>query len=411
MAGTRAMTESTSISCHSAEGDTARKLKVLFVSHAYIVGINQGKLNAIAQLDNVEVGLIAPNNWTAREWNRLIPLENPYPNIHLYPVPVSSPGKGGACLYSPWPVLQALKDFQPDILQVELEVFSLGAFEFALWSRWTGIPISIFGWENRIERYLPLFRRLLSQFVLKTAPLIISGNQDGAALMRKWAYEGILEVMPQIGVDPDFFSPEKREAVLKHRSLEEKDRPFYIGYLGRLVEDKGVDLIFKAVCQLRSHGSNCQVIICGSGADEQILKQEAQTQGVADCVIWKGPIRHEEAPDTISTFDVLLLPSRTMPDWKEQFGHVLIEAMAMGVPVVGSDSGEIPNVIGREDLIFPEENYLALANLLKRLIDEPDWRKEVGSYGIDRVAHLYSHTQIASRLNSLWRTIITSDIM
>ena len=386
-------------------------LRVLFVSHAYVVGVNQGKLNAIAQTGDAVVALMAPSNWMALEWNRPIEIETPYPDIQIYPVPVSSPGRGGACIYSPWHTWQVLKQFQPDILQVELEVFSLGAVEFALWSRSTGKPLVIFGWENRIERDLPLFRRLLSQFVLKTAQLIIPGNQDGAALMRKWAYKGILEVMPQIGVDPVFFSPEKREAVLKHRSLEEKDRPFYIGYLGRLVEDKGVDLIFKAVRQLRFHGLNCQVIICGSGADEQILKQEAQIQGIADCVTWKGPIRHEEAPNTISTFDVLILPSRTMPTWKEQFGHVLIEAMAMGVPVIGSDSGEIPNVIGRPDLVFPEENYLALANLLKRLIDEPDWRKEAGSYGMDRVARLYSHAQIASRLNSLWRTIISSDIM
>ena len=67
-----------------------QKLKALFISHAYVVGVNQGKLNAIATLvedisqqGNIEVGLLAPSNWKALEWNRLIPLEHPYPHLHL----------------------------------------------------------------------------------------------------------------------------------------------------------------------------------------------------------------------------------------------------------------------------------------------------------------------------------------
>ena len=380
----------------------------MFVSHTYVVGINQGKLNAIAQLDDVEVGLIAPNNWTALEWNRPIPLENPYPNICLYPVPVSSAGKGGACIYSPWHVLRALKDFQPDIVQVELEVFSLGAFEFALWSRWTGIPIAIFGWENRIERRLPFLREHLCQFVLKTAPLIIPGNQDGADLMRKWNYAGLIETMPQMGVDPEFFSQHKRQTALSEKSAKH-NQTFVIGYLGRLVHEKGIDVVFKALGQLRAQGLDCRVVLWGSGTDEAALKQEAQALQISEYVSWQGAVRHEQVPEAISHFDALVLPSRTMPDWKEQFGHVLIEAMAMGVPVVGSSSGEIPHVIGREDLVFEEDNDEELAKIIERLICSPAWREEVQQYGISRVDQQFTHQRIAERLVSLWQKVLASN--
>lgn len=376
---------------------TGRNLKVLIVSHAYVVGVNQGKLNAIAQTSNVEVALLAPSNWKALEWNRQLPLETPYPNIRVYSAPVLFSGRGGAHIYAPWKLWQVLNDFRPDIVQVEEEAFSLCAFEFAIWSRLTGKPLAIFGWEN-IERQLPLLRRMTCQFVLNTARLMLPGNQDGANILHRWGYTGMLEVMPQMGVDPEFFAPRQHET-------DKRDRPFQIGFLGRLTKSKGIDLIFAAARQLREQGCNFRISICGSGASEAELRQVAQAQGVSDWVIWQGAIRHEQAPDAIAQFDVLVLPSRTTPEWKEQFGHVLIEAMSMGVPVVGSSSGEIPNAIGREDLIFQEEDAEGLAAILKRMMHHPDWSQEVKKYGLERVEQMYTHQRIAQRSIALWQKL------
>ena len=185
------------------------------------------------------------------------------------------------------------------------------------------------------------------------------------------------------------------------------DRPFQIGFLGRLARSKGIDLIFAAAQLLRQKELNCRIIICGSGSDEATLKQEAENLQLADWVIWRGAVRHEQAPAELRQFDVLVLPSRTMPEWKEQFGHVLIEAMAMGIPVVGSSSGEIPNVIGRSDLVFQEEDAIGFAAILERMIQHPAWRQEVGHYGLDRVNRLYTHQRIAERLLGLWQAILT----
>ncbi|HIK06637.1 MAG TPA: glycosyltransferase family 4 protein [Trichormus sp. M33_DOE_039] len=383
---------------------TSSALKVLFVSHTYVVGVNQGKLNAIAsggrstiaQIDKVKVGLLAPSNWKALEWNKTIPLETPCSQIHTYSAPVLFSGRGGAHIYAPWTLWQVLNDFRPDIVQVEEEVFSLCAFEFAIWSRLTGKPLAIFGWEN-IDHRLSFLRRWICQFVHNTARLVLSGNQDGAEIMRRWGYTGLLEVMPQMGVDPEFFAPRQKTV---------GDRPFHIGFLGRLVHSKGIDLIFAAAHHLRQQGFNFRVLICGSGFIEAELKQVSQKQGVADWVIWHGAVHHEQAPEVICHFDVLVLPSRTTLEWKEQFGHVLIEAMAMGVPVVGSDSGEIPNVIGRSDLVFREENTQELANILARLIREPQWYQEVSNYCLHRVNQLYSHDQIAACLITLWQKVL-----
>jgi glycosyltransferase involved in cell wall biosynthesis len=372
-------------------------LRVLFVSHAYVVGVNQGKLNAIAQTDNIEVGLLAPSNWKALEWNRLIPLEHPYPHLHLYSAPVIFSGRVGAHLYSPWKIWQVLKDFNPDIIQIEEEVFSLCAFEVAILARIIKKPIVIFGWENELRQLSPL-RWQICQFVLNTASAIVSGNQDGADIMRKWNYHGLLEVMPQMGVDPDFFTP-----FLK--PFTQNKSTFNIGFLGRLTQSKGIDLIFRAVAQLRDRGINSQIILCGSGSEEAALQKLAENLQISDCILWRGAVPHQQVPAELSQFDVLVLPSRSTPTWKEQFGHVLIEAMSMGIPVIGSNSGEIPNVIGRDDLVFPEEDYNGLADILAKLINDPEWRQETARYGMARVHQLYSHEKIADRLISLWETI------
>lgn len=381
--------------------ETARELRVLFVSHAYVVGVNQGKLNVIAETESVEVGLLAPSNWKALEWNRLLPLESPYPKLHLYSAPVAFTGKGGAHLYAPWDLWRVLNDFKPDLIQVEEEVFSLSTFELAIWSRLTKTPMVVFGWEN-LERQLSAPRWWICQFVLNTVKAIIPGNQDGANIMRQWGYAGLLEVMPQMGVDPDFFAPPDPPIDAPKRG----DRPFRIGFLGRLAKAKGIDLIFAAVQLLRQKKLNCCVTLCGSGSDEAALKQKAENLQIADWVIWRGAVRHEQAPAELSQFDVLVLPSRTTLEWKEQFGHVLIEAMAMRIPVVGSSSGEIPNVIGRSDLIFREEDALGLAAILERMIRDPDWWQAVGEYGLARVHQLYTHERIAERLISLWRSVL-----
>ena len=374
------------------------KLRVLFVSHTYVVGVNQGKLEAIADTKEVELALLAPNNWKALEWNRFLPLETPCPQIRIYSAPVWFTGRVGAHLYAPWKIWQVINDFQPDLIQVEEEIFSLCALEVAVLAKLYQKPMVVFGWENQ-QRSLPLPRQWIRNYVMGATNLYLAGNQDGATVIGNWGYKGKIEVMPQMGVDTDLFTP---------KIVNNNQNQLNIGFLGRLVPEKGIDILFTAVSQLCQQGLNCRITICGSGSSETDLRQMAAQQKIADVVTWKGAVRHEEAPQEIGQFDVLVLPSRTVDTWKEQFGHVIIEAMAMGIPVVGSDCGEIPNVIANRNLIFPEEDATALAVILKRAIADLDWRQEMGKYGIERVQKYYSHERIAQRLIDLWQKIISS---
>ncbi len=112
----------------------------------------------------------------------------------------------------------------------------------------------------------------------------------------------------------------------------------------------------------------------------------------------------------MSGLDVLVLPSRTWSNWKEQFGRVLIEAMACEVPVVGSDSGEIPNVIGDAGLVFPEGDAPALAGCLQKLMDDTGLRVQLAECGLERVKANFTQAQIARRHLELYCQALASPL-
>jgi glycosyltransferase involved in cell wall biosynthesis len=376
------------------------KLRVLFISHTYVVGVNQGKLAAIANAISNSVGLLAPARWRATSWQQLFTLEEDYSTINYFPANVFLNGRTGGYIYALGGLLKAFRQFQPNILQIEEEVFSLSTFQMAILARLTHTPLSVFGWENQEPNLSPL-RRWMRRFVLDTAQLIVAGNQDGAELLRTWGYQRQIAVMPQMGVDMSLFDA-------RVRTLP-SDRSFRIGFLGRLVHQKGIDLIFEAAQQLKAKKFAFEIILCGSGQDEAELRDIAQQENVAGLVNWKGKVPHGDVPQEMAQFDVLVLPSKTTPTWKEQFGHVLIEAMSMGVPVIGSSSGEIPNVINRPDLVFRENQADELAQILERMMGDAAWYQAVSQYGIDRVQSTYTHERIAEQLIAHWNQILKTD--
>ena len=374
-------------------------MRVLFVGHTYVVGLNQGKLQAIAAAGHVEIGLLVPRGWRSDEWKRRFLLETPYVSVKSYPSEVWFEGRVGAYVYPPWAIRRVVSDFEPDLVQVEQEMFALSTFELALSCRLTRTPLVISCCEN-VDRWLPLPRRWTRDYCLSSAAMILAGNKGAANLVRSWGYRGPIEQIPQLGVDTRLFFP---------RGQTYAGDRIVIGFVGRLVHQKGVDLLLTASRRLLDRGLPVRLMLVGTGPDAPRLRQLAEDLRLGDHVTWLDTIPHVRMPDVLAECDALVLPSRSVPGCQEQFGHVLIEAMAMGIPVVGSSSGEIPRVIGRDDLVFPEGNSDSLAIILERLAMDQGWRKHVGRYGLDRVVQLYTHERIAERLISCWRSLIEDD--
>jgi len=146
--------------------------------------------------------------------------------------------------------------------------------------------------------------------------------------------------------------------------------------------------------------------IVGAGPEAHRLQRLAKELGLVDRVTWLRMVPSEQMPAEFACFDCLVLPSRTRPNWKEQFGRVLIEAMACGVPVVGSNSGEIPNVIGQAGLIFAEDDAAALAERLRQLREQPETGARLAALGRQRVQAGYTQRHVAQASVAFYRDIL-----
>jgi glycosyltransferase involved in cell wall biosynthesis len=225
---------------------------------------------------------------------------------------------------------------------------------------------------------------------------VIGGNDEATQVMKRAGWRGATAVIPQLGVE--IFEQNKIAQLRRQRRAEWNlgNDIFVVGYIGRLIEEKGLLDLVAAISQLE--GSH--FVALGEGRLKQQLQSNTQTMVLS-------AVPHDDVPSILSAMDVLVLPSRTTPRWKEQFGHVLIEAMACGVPVIGSDSGAISEVIGEAGLVFPEGDVEALRAGLIRLRDNVSLRNKFGELGLRRVQEKYTHARIAQQTLDVYRHLLT----
>lgn len=371
-------------------------MRVLVASHTYVVGANQAKLRALADTGRVEVGLLVPRRWRDRNLGLEFKLEDATDGaVQLFPAPIALAGRVGGYVFSPPHAVAALRRFHPDVLHVEAEVFSLVALECVGLARACRIPVTMFCRENVYRDLGP--RKAIARFVTARLAHLFPGSVRAAELAARWGYKGPVTVVPQLGIE--------RPPDLRARPAP-RDPP-RVGFVGRLAPWKGVDLFLRALAELLRAGVAARGVVVGRGPEEANLRRLAAELGVEDVIGWVGWVPHDRVPKVLAEIDVLVLPSRSTPTWREQFGHVLIEAMAEGIPVVGSTCGAIPEVIGRADLVFPEEDWRALAALLGRLVRDRAFYADAAAHSVERVRR-FTNQAIAEAMLPIWERLATA---
>ncbi len=366
-------------------------MRVLMISKACLVGAYQTKLEEIGRFDDVELTVIVPPVWN--DASGPVPLERSHTNGYRLVVdPIRFNGDFHLHYYPR--LKQRMAEFQPDIVHIDEEPYNL-----ATWLAWRQAKkhnaVSLFfSWQNLDRRY-PWPFSMMEKQVLQGAAYAIMGNQEAVQVWRNKGYRGPSAVIPQFGVDPDIFHPPP---------YRDSGRGFIIGSANRrLVPEKGVDLLLRAAAQLpgiwRLH-------IVGDGPERPKLEQLASELGISDRVHFDRTISSGAMPAYLQQLDVLVLSSRSKSNWKEQFGRALVEAMACGVPVIGSDSGEIPHVIEQAGLLFPEDDVGALRAHLLELMQSTELRRELGQKGRQRVLSTYTQSQIAAQTVAVYRSMI-----
>jgi len=353
-------------------------MKVLMLSKALVVGAYQRKCEELAQLPDVELTVVVPPYW--QEAGRRIDLERRY--TAGYELIVEAMRFNGHFHVHYYPGLaRQVRRLQPDILHIDEEPYNLASFQALRLGQQVGARCLFFTWQNLYRRYAFPFS-WLENYVLRHAAYAIAGNAEAVTVLRRKGYVGPVAVIPQFGVDPAIYTPAN---VLCPSS-------FVVGYVGRLVEEKGLLVLLRAVAGL---AGDWRLMLIGSGPLQPQIERLAASLGIAERLTFIPGVPSSEMPGYLSQFSVLVLPSLTRPNWKEQFGRVLVEAMACQVPVVGSDCGEIPQVIGQAGLVVPEGDGEALRQALARLQADADLRQRLGELGRARVLAHYTQARIA----------------
>lgn len=419
-------------------------MRVLVLSKACYVAVYRKKLEELASLPGVQLTLLVPPYWRTGKSKAVLE-----PGMsHGYRILVDNPVLNGNFHLHFYPRLpQHLASLKPDLLHVEEEPYDLVTYHALRCARRAGIRTVFFTWQN-IARRFPLPFRWFERYTLAHSAGAIAGNQAAGEILRRKGYRGPLALIPQFGVDPQLYSPRQglqyldgmadttaggrevnapflggnevalplgsddlREAAGARTDRGQRDsshvvhedqnsvaiasgkaRPLRIAYVGRFVPEKGIMVLLDAVAGLQ--GSWCLVLL-GDGPLRPVIEKRCQARDLDGKVELRTSIPSASVPGFLREVDILVLPSLTTRGWMEQFGRVLVEAMACGVAVVGSDSGEIPNVIGGAGLIAKEGDAADLRRQIQALLVDPALRQRLGEIGRNRVMNHYTQRQIA----------------
>ncbi len=382
------------------------KMKVLMLSKACIVGAYQKKLEEMAALPGVELTVVVPPSWN----DPRSPTRLEKTHTRGYEMIVSDITFNGNYHLHYYPKLKPIvRRVRPDIFHIDEEPYNLATFQAMRLAQAVQAGTVVFTWQNLLRRYPPPFS-WMERYVLKHANALLAGNTEAAGVWQRKGYTGPIHLIPQFGVDPAIYYRHDRPlrrghiSVFKQRAVQPPSQPtLVIGYVGRLVEEKGLEILLLAVGQLTGPWT---LQILGSGPDRERLEKMTQWLGIAQRVTFDQRMPSTHLPHYFSGLDVLVLPSLSRPNWKEQFGRVLIEAMACDVVTVGARSGAIPEVIGQAGLTFAEGDVEELRAQLQRLIDDVFLREELRGLGRQRVKDTYTQAAIARHTVNVYRQIL-----
>lgn len=379
---------------------TVTPLRLLVISHTAQSQV-AGQARCFSQLGqpDIECRLLVPHRWKNQDaWQKAEASSDP--RLMVQVGRVMWPWTGPCQWYLHWyPELQQiLRSFRPDIIHLWEEPWGLVSAH-AAWLRNRYLPETrlIAETEQNIDKHLPFPFETFRKFTLRNADLLVGRTREAIGVARAKGYSGPASVV-SYGIDPTIFGPRDRAESRRSFGFD----GFVVGYVGRLIAEKGVEDLVRALPFLPPH---VNFVFIGAGPMHTALLDASESLGVGARVRVLPPRPAIELCKLMNGFDALALVSRTTRRWKEQFGRVIIEAHACVLPVVGSNSGAIPEVVGAGGIIVPEGDAKAIASAVLRLERNPDLCTGLGRAGRAQVDAKYTWSSVSNGLLAVYRSV------
>jgi len=376
----------------------SRPVRVLAVDHTAGVSTFRKKFDPIAGSDVVDLAVLAPQNWI--ESGAPVAAPTSVNGYALYTGRTIFPGYENRGFFVTG-LARALREWRPDVLDLYEEPFSL----FCLQATSLSLALApdaktIFhtsdslSWEYRYP-YRPSFLYAsIQRLTHARADCAVTINETAAEILRSKGFEKPIR-RGFHGVDEDEFRP--RDATDLRGELGVAGP--VVGYVGRLMPAKGVHVLIEAFAAL---DGTPWLLIVGTGDERDTLERLAADLDVRERVVFAGNVAHSEVPRYLSAMDLMVLPSLKTKRFNEPFGRVLVEAMACGVPVIGTTCGSIDLVVGDAGIIVPENEVGTLAAKIELVLGNHALREGLSRAGRERVLERYTWTRFGEMMLGIY---------
>lgn len=367
------------------------RLRVLRIARGSLTPALRGRERAIAKtFPDIDLEVITTTRWKENGVDTTWMPDDLFP---VYPINGVVRQHIQLFFYDPFPIVAALKRHRPHIIDIDHEPYSIPCAEIVtirdLISPDT--PIVMQTAQNILKRYPPPFSSL-ERRALRAVAGAYACNLEAMDVLTIKGYSGVVRLVP-FGVDIDRFPFVMRP---------ERNTPV-IGYVGRLIEGKGLEILADALAGLEHETWRC--VIVGDGPERESIAGDFNKAGLRDRVEFTGPLLYESVPQAMAGMDILAIPTVTTKTICEQFGRVIVEAMASGLPVIGSTCGAIPQVIGDAGIIVPEKDPIELAAAIKQLLHDKQKRHQLALAGRKHVEENYTWTAAAKKIVDLYQEV------
>jgi glycosyltransferase involved in cell wall biosynthesis len=365
-----------------------RPLRIVSIAHP-AVSSEAGRLRYpyVAAKGDVELHLIVPAIW--KEFGRTIMAEprqeTGFP-VHVLPIRLPQAGPMNWYLHFYPGLGRLLRQIDPDVIHLWEEPWSIVALQAQMLRRRAALVLEVD--QNILKRLPPPFEAI-RKYVLRRADHVLSRSPDATTVVRARGYAGPVTPIGY-GVDTATFTPLPDPA----------NGGFRIGYVGRLIEEKGLDDALEAMA---ASGAPVSLGIMGEGPYEPKLRERVAMLGLGQRVSFQPWGSPADVANFLRSLDALVLLTRTTKAVREQFGRVIIEAQACGVPVIGSTCGTIPGVVGDGGWIVPERDPQALRTLLNQIAADPALVRAKGLAARSNVQARFTYEAVATALQSACR--------
>ncbi len=378
-----------------------KPLRILTIGHSHIVAMNRAMWRELAQQDpSFNITVAAPRTFKGDLRPLTIDPEPPGSLLNVVPLDAAWTGRIHVFRYDNRQLRRLMREGDFDVVHAWEEPYIYAGYQIARSLRGVGSRFVFRTAQNLVKRYPPPFNYFERQTLRRAQGWIAGGSLVFEAGVKRGFPRDRGRILT-LSVDVDAFHPlgdRERHDLLRELGLE----PPVLGFLGRLSADKGLDVLMRAM-ELLPKDQRWSLLLLGSGPYKDKVEAWARAQGWQHQVCVKL-VKHDDAPRYVAAMDMLLAPSQTTRHWREQFGRMIVEAFASGVPVIGSDSGEIPFVIGEAGRVVPERDPAAWARTIQELLQEPKTRKTLAQRGLERATQ-FSCASVASRFGEFYRWV------